>query len=186
MTSDRSVPPMPDEAMSDISRTRAENATTSIDTETDPDVFKPFSFAKRPTLIPTTEIPSTTSVAYNSGTSRDLPNPTVHPIGEACWKKHLYSLNILAVVIALICLVVAIVTIAPFSIVPWRLGLKRQLQMVGLMLSIMDLCRGLVAPKVYLMIKARYGESYLQNHEAILRNTMFLFLAPAMSGGPFY
>ena len=174
MTSDRSAPPMPDEGMSDISRTPAENATTSRDTETDPSIFKPFSFAKRPTLSPITEPPSTTSVAYNSGTSRDLPNPTVHPIGEARQKKHLYSLNILTVVIALLCLGVTIVTIAPFSTIPWRLGLKRQLQMVGLILSIMDLCRGIVAPKVYLMNKARYGKSCLQNYEAIPRNTIFL------------
>ena len=114
------------------------------------------------------------------------PSPALSKTFSAMEYAISYSLNILAVVIALICLVVAIVTIAPFSIVPWRLGLKRQLQMVGLILSIMDLCRGIVAPKVYLMIKARYGESYLQNHEAILRNTMFLFFAPAMSGGPFY
>ena len=38
----------------------------------------------------------------------------------------------------------------------------------------MDLCRGIVAAKVYSMIEARYGKSHLQNYEAILRNTMFL------------
>ncbi len=38
----------------------------------------------------------------------------------------------------------------------------------------MDLCRQVVAPKVFLMAEARFGKSYLQNYDAILRNTVVL------------
>ena len=56
--------------------------------------------------------------------------------------------------------------------VAWELGLKRQLQVVGFTLSMMDLCRRVVMPKVFLMTEAQFGKSHLQNYDAILRNSV--------------
>lgn len=95
------------------------------------------------------------------------------PIGEARRKHHLYAVDIIALVVVLICLLISIVVIAPGPI-PWRLGLKRQLQVVGLMLSVMDMCRRVPAPKVFLMAEARFGKSYLQNYDAILTNSVLV------------
>ena len=59
----------------------------------------------------------------------------------------------------------------PRTPVPWRLGLKRQFQVVGLLLSIMNLCFQTVAPQFFVVVEARFGHSILQNYDAILRNS---------------
>ena len=126
MTKDLSAPPMDLKPLSDSGEPPAEHATASTNPETNPAISKPFTFgANAPFLGNTTELPSTTSVpAYDNGgiradpeRSRDTPDPIVCPIGEARRKKHLHALNILAVAGALLCFVIAIVTLAPFSAV---------------------------------------------------------------------
>lgn len=42
------------------------------------------------------------------------------------------------------------------------------------MLSIMNQCLRVVAPKAFLITEAKFGKSYLQNYDAILRNSVFL------------
>ena len=41
-------------------------------------------------------------------------------------------------------------------------------------MSIMNRCLNAIAPKVFLMFEARYGHSYIQNYEAILRSSSVL------------
>lgn len=47
-----------------------------------------------------------------------------------------------------------------------------QLQIIGFLLSIMNLCLNIIAPKLFRMIKARFGHSYIQKFDAILRNSV--------------
>ena len=41
-------------------------------------------------------------------------------------KKHLNATDLLAVIVAVVCLAASVITISPRLIVAWRLGLKRQ------------------------------------------------------------
>lgn len=65
---------------------------------------------------------------------------------------------------------IAIVTVANENM-SWRLGGgNRQLIVVGLLLSIMNLCLGSLAPTLFLLLEAKFGPSTLQNYDGILRN----------------
>ena len=114
------------------------------------------------------------SNAYDHGPGH---SSTAQPLGQARRKKHLNWLDIASVAIAIICFVVSFITVSPNGplngSIPWRLGLKRQLQITGLMLSIMNQCLRVIAPKAFLLTEARFGKSYLQNYDAILRNSVF-------------
>lgn len=47
-----------------------------------------------------------------------------------------------------------------------------QLQIIGFLLSIMNLCLNVIAPKIFLMSEARFSHSYIQKFDAILRNSV--------------
>ena len=49
-----------------------------------------------------------------------------------------------------------------------------QLQVLGFLLSIMNICLNVIAPKVSLMSEARFDNSYVQDYDAILRNSIVL------------
>ena len=115
---------------------------------------------------------------HSTGTSVEAPGMghtesvriVYQPIGERRQKQHIYPKDIFALVISLFCLLVSIKVVLPGSF-SWELGLKRQLQLVGLCLSTMDICRKVLMPKVFLMVEAQFGKSYIQNYDAILRNS---------------
>ena len=89
-------------------------------------------------------------------------------------RKHLVDLvGLLALVVSLLCLIGACVSVSPGTPIPWRLGLKRQLQVVGLLLSVMIQCFLVVMPKFFIIVEARFGQSRIQNFEAIQRNSVF-------------
>ena len=171
------------EALSESGEPLTKETTVRVNTTVDPAMSRPFAFAKRPRLSSATELPSTSGLPSSKldtpsskkvGCSRDGLEATVTPLGEARRKKHLSNISIIAALVALICLALSILVVSPSTNLPWRLGLKRQLQVVGLLLSVTDLCRQVVGPKVFLMAEARFGKSYLQNYDAILRNTVVL------------
>ncbi|RFU35495.1 hypothetical protein B7463_g855, partial [Scytalidium lignicola] len=92
------------------------------------------------------------------------------PLGRPTIKKRLYAIDLFAAGLAFICAVVAIMAVAnnDFS---WRLGVGNyQLIVIGFLLSIMNLCLGIVAPELFLLLEAKIGPSVLQNYDAILRN----------------
>ncbi|KAL8747612.1 MAG: hypothetical protein Q9190_000547 [Brigantiaea leucoxantha] len=72
-----------------------------------------------------------------------------------------------------ICFAVACITIngvPGYRSIPWSLGVTRQFQIIGFLLSLMYQFFQRIAPKFYLLLEASMG-SYLQNYEAILRNS---------------
>ncbi|MCJ1280682.1 hypothetical protein MMC21_008512 [Puttea exsequens] len=88
-------------------------------------------------------------------------------------EKKIFSLIDFAVVlVSLICLLAASLTLSTRTVLPTLLGRTKQTQVLGFLLSIMNQCFRVVAPKFFLLIEARYGKSILQNFDAILRNTM--------------
>ena len=95
-------------------------------------------------------------------------------IGKPQRKKIVDFIDCFAVLLSLLCLGVAIITVSPYTLVPFRLGLKRQLQIIGFLLSVMNQCSLIVTPKFFLTVEARFGRSTLQNYDAILRKAVFL------------
>ena len=90
-------------------------------------------------------------------------------LGKPRKKRRVDQLDITAVTVSLLCLVATSVIVAPSLSIPYQLGLKRQLQVVGFLLSVMNLCLQAVTPKLFVRIEARFGPSTLQNYDAILR-----------------
>ena len=95
-------------------------------------------------------------------------------LGKPSEKKYLKILDILVVLVSWICLAVAIITITPRLDVAWTLRLQHQLQIIGLMLSIMSQCTQILAPKLWIMMEAWLGRPKLQNFDAIFRNSIMV------------
>ena len=95
-------------------------------------------------------------------------------LGKPSRKKHLKILDILVVLVSWICLAVAIITITPRLDVAWTLRLQHQLQIIGLMLSIMSQCIRILAPKLWIMMEAWVGKAKLQNFDAIFRDSIMV------------
>ena len=75
-------------------------------------------------------------------------------LGKPSEKKRLKILDILVVLVSWICLTVAIITITPRLDVAWTLRSQHQLQIIGLMLSIMSQCTQILAPKLWIIMEA--------------------------------
>lgn len=71
---------------------------------------------------------------------------------------------------SLVCLAMAILAVANET-VSWRLGVaNNQLIVLGVLLSIINLCLNSVTSTFLVLIEARFGCSILQNYDGILRN----------------
>lgn len=97
-----------------------------------------------------------------------------HSLGVPCRKKNLKVLDLLVVLVTWICLAIAVIAITPRLDVAWTLLLQHQLQVIGLMLSIMSQCLQIVAPKLWIMVEAWFGKPKLQNFDAIFRNSIMV------------
>lgn len=64
------------------------------------------------------------------------------------------------------------IVVHPDLRVAYKLGLVRQLQVVGFLLSIMNQCLRSATPRLFLIIEAQIGRSVLQNYDASLRNSV--------------
>ena len=67
---------------------------------------------------------------------------------------------------------IAVIAVTPRLDVAWTLRVQYQLQVIGLMLSIMNLCLAILAPKLCIMAEAWRSKPKLQNLDAILRNSI--------------
>ncbi|CAF9923703.1 hypothetical protein IMSHALPRED_005996 [Imshaugia aleurites] len=99
---------------------------------------------------------------------------SILPLGVPSQKKLLHITEILSVLASIVCLAAAIPVVSPSLGVAWKLGLKRQLQVIGFLLSIMNQCFRIVSPRLFLIMEATVGRSLLQNYDAILRNSALL------------
>ena len=91
--------------------------------------------------------------------------------GKPQRKKWVELMDIFALVSCFVLFIAAFMTVSPSTSTPWRLALTRQFQVIGFLLSAMNLCFLSIAPKVFILLEARFGPSYLQNYDAILRNS---------------
>lgn len=107
---------------------------------------------------------------YEDKQERLLHRQSPPSLGKPTRKKKIHVVEVLITLLSLLCLVIAIVTVANESI-SWRLGVgNRQLIVLGFLLSIMNLCLGSLAPTLFLLFEAKFGPSTIQNYDGILRN----------------
>ena len=97
-----------------------------------------------------------------------------HSLGVPSRKTNLKILDLLVVLVTWLCLAIGVIAITPRLDVAWTLRLQHQLQVVGLMLSIMSQCLQIVAPKLWIMVEAWCGKPKLQNFDAIFRNSIMV------------
>ncbi|KAK5093192.1 hypothetical protein LTR70_004834 [Exophiala xenobiotica] len=115
------------------------------------------------------EVRDASPTPLTSWSQRALSKPR---FGEPVAKKRLHVLDLLSIGTAFASLALAIAAVAVEEFA-WRLGTKnRQLVVLGFLLSIMDMCLNNIAPTFFLLFKARFGSSTLQNYDGILRNSV--------------
>ena len=114
------------------------------------------------TIAASMRIPSTQPQAVKS----DAPDS----LGKPSRKQHFKTWDVLTLSVSWICFIIAVIAITPR--VAWTIGLKRQLQVIGLILSIMNLCLTILARKLWITVEARRSKPKLQNLDAILRNSI--------------
>jgi hypothetical protein len=93
-------------------------------------------------------------------------------IGLSASKPRIRVLDITVLLISFVCCVTALLTVLDDHL-SWYLGLQYQFVVIGLMMSIMNICLAYSLPFAFLLIEARYGNSTLQNYQAILQNSFF-------------
>ncbi|KAK1446166.1 hypothetical protein CMEL01_10409 [Colletotrichum melonis] len=85
-------------------------------------------------------------------------------------KKRFYCSDPGMAILSFIYLALGILVVSHESI-SWYLGVgNNQLIVVEFLLSITSLCLGSVAPNLFILIEARFGESTIQNYDGLLRN----------------
>ena len=116
-----------------------------------------------------TRIPSTQLQAVESDSSSGS-----HSLGKPSQKETLKFSDTLVLFVSWTCFAVTVIAITPRFHLAWSLRVKHQLQLIGLMLSIMNQCLKVLAPKLYIMIKSWRSKPRLQNLDAILQNSVMI------------
>lgn len=94
-------------------------------------------------------------------------------LGKPTVKPRLEWTDAFTVASSLAALVLAIVVVANHH-VAWWLSYSAQIQVLGVLLSIMNLCLTTLASRIFLLLEVRFGRSSLSNFEGILRNQALL------------
>ena len=105
--------------------------------------------------------------------SNDRGSSSSPKLGVRRAKKVFNLADVLMLLCVWACFPAAIVTVRglpSFPSIPWTLGVSRQFQIIGALLTIMYQASKPITSKFFLLIEAN-THSYLQNYDAILRNT---------------
>ena len=123
-----------------------------------------------------TSLATTAASMSKSSTRTQEVNPDLdrvsHSLGKPSRKQHFKILDVLILIVSWICFAIAVIAITPRLNVAWTLRLQHQLELIGLMLSIMNLCLRNLATKLWIMAEASRRKPKLQNIDAILRSSI--------------
>jgi hypothetical protein len=97
---------------------------------------------------------------------------TKRQIGIPASKPRFRILDITVLLVSFVCCATALLAVLSDHL-SWYLGLQYQFVIIGLMMSIMNICLAYSLPFAFLLVEARYGHSTLQNYQAILQNSFF-------------
>lgn len=104
--------------------------------------------------------------------SSPSPQSGTPALGKPQSTAYFSTIDLLAVFSSLACLVIAICVVTPRLTLSWRLGYEGQIVVIGFLMSIMAICMKSIAPTLFMILEAKWGDSRLQNYDAIARNTM--------------
>ncbi|THV89732.1 hypothetical protein D6D27_06289 [Aureobasidium pullulans] len=93
----------------------------------------------------------------------------VQPLGKILAARVIGKTEIVALAISVLSMMLAVATVANDNIA-WYLRFQYQIVVVGLLLSLMNICMMTVLPTTLLRCEALLGDSAIQNFEAIVRN----------------
>jgi len=106
---------------------------------------------------------------------RPIPPPKdrAPTLGKPTVKPRLEWTDLLTVASSFATVALAILVVAN-RYIAWRLSYSAQIQVLGVLLSIMSLCLTTLASRIFLLLEVRFGRSSLSNFEGILRNQPLL------------
>lgn len=93
-------------------------------------------------------------------------------IGVPAKKPRLRVLDIVILTASLGCCAIAL-TVLRDRHLAWILGYQYQLVVIGFTLSMMNVCLSYSRTYFFTLVEARFGQSTLQNYDAILQNAIF-------------
>lgn len=99
---------------------------------------------------------------------------SISALGKPSKKQLFDHTHLLAAAVSLICLLLGILTVTPNLKIAWSLRFSGQIVVIGFLLGIMNLCLQTIVPYSFLVLEARFGQSRLQNYEALLTGKIFL------------
>jgi len=111
-------------------------------------------------------VPITNSILTEYAPAQQVETTLV--LGVPRPKGSLSYVHVLAATVSLCSFVLGVLAIVPALSLGWRLQFSGQIILIGFLLSIMNMCMHVIVPLDFLLIEARFGESRLQNFEAIL------------------
>lgn len=110
--------------------------------------------------------PESISPSVASQGSSDV-RPTT--LGKASSKSWVDYKDVFALLVSLICFVIAVLAVVPSLPLSWHLGFKNQIVLIGALFGVQNLCLQRVMPNSFVLLEAQLGKSVLQNYNAILR-----------------
>jgi hypothetical protein len=99
-------------------------------------------------------------------------SPGTIALGKPQSKAYFSTIDLLVVLLSLACLTIAVCVVTPRLTLSWSLGFDQQIVVIGFLMSIMAMCMKSIAPNLFMILEAKWGDSRLQNYDAIARNTM--------------
>lgn len=98
----------------------------------------------------------------------------VNSLGKPREKQYIKIFDLVIVLVTWACLAIAVIFITPRLHLAWQVQQRRQLQIIGLMISTMSQCVQVLAPNLWIMLEACFKRPKLQNFDAILRNSVMV------------
>ena len=107
--------------------------------------------------------------------------PETYPALGKTESKKLIGWHDLSILLASwLLLFLAIITVLPnksaTAFIPWKLGVTKQFQVIGVLMSLMNALFFAIAQKSFYCVESLLGSSCIQNYDAILRNS---FIQPS-------
>ncbi|UPK95721.1 hypothetical protein LCI18_006656 [Fusarium solani-melongenae] len=104
----------------------------------------------------------------------DLDSTSKLSYGVPTKKSSWNAIDVLALMVSYLCCALCFVVVAPSLPLAWTLGFNSQIVALGFLISIMTICNKRIATRFLVSVEIRWGNSALQNLEAILGSSIFI------------
>jgi hypothetical protein len=141
----------------------------------------PVQILRKPIASKGYHVVSTTAVDASDEADTRLQQSTksthepfsTHVYGQPAQKSQIDSLDLFAVIIAMLSLAVSAILIDTRLPYAAHLGYSGQIIAIGFLLGVMNQCLQRVLPYSFILVESRYGASTLQNYDGLLKWSPF-------------